>query len=382
MRKNRILIVLIWFFLLVLFFLQNSYKPIIVLSFFSIILIIDILLFLFSAKKYQVSTHLKSEFLDNKKISGQLTLKTTNRFLFNQVIVNYMLVNQLTNETIKKQVSFFNLKNNDETLNFQLESEYSGKLRLEVESIRFSDFFHLFEISGIGEISEEELVIYPDSYHFEITPPNFLGDANQTSLVINQNRAKQGDMFDFKTYEVGDPVKNIHWKMSMKEQELIVRELSEEASHKQLILLETNYLTTDSKVSNRSIHALVATFVSTIETMVENNQTITIGWLSQTSQTIQAETISSKENLQLIEKCLADISYQQADGLVWHYFKDYITQVNYSRIIYLHPDLTRGNFNEFPQTFPIAIGENSNALPNTTHIHAEHYEADIANLII
>ncbi len=382
MLKNRILIALIWFFLLLLFFFQNSYKPIIILCFFSIILILDTLLFIFSVKKYQVSTYLKSDILDNKNISGSIHLNTENRFIFNKAIINLVLINQLTNERTKKKITSFGLKGIGEKRDFEMSSKYSGNLRLEIESIKFTDFLNLFEVIGKGEKREDELVIYPDSYYFEVTPPTFVGETNQIALAVNQNNAKQGDMFDFKAYEVGDPVKNIHWKLSMKEQELIVRELSEEMSHKQFIILETNFLTSKNKISNKSLHALLSSFVSTIESMVESNQIIAIGWLSQKSQSIQIETIDSKEDLQIIEKCLADISYQKSDSLVWDYFKSYLTQVDYSRIIYLYPDRTSGSFNEFPQSFPIAVGEKRTVSADITHINANQYEVDIANLII
>ncbi|MEG0731890.1 MAG: DUF58 domain-containing protein [Vagococcus sp.] len=383
MRKNRILVGLIWFFLLFVFFIQNSFKPIVVLAFLTIVIVIDLIGFIFSKKAYHISTHIKGDLSNASKMSGCVKVTTPNHFLLNKMIINLSLVNQLTNEEVEKKLVLFPVKKKEEELEFELQSEYCGNLQLIIKSVQFSDLLGLVKLNGQGTSTEEAMVIYPKTVSFQLTSPNYFGNSEQMSLVVNQNLAKQGDMFDFKTYEVGDPVKNIHWKLSMKEQELIVRELSEEAAHKQLVILETNYLKGTGQVKGLVLHAMIASFVSVMEEMCTNHQTVSIGWFSQSSQSIQVETISSVEDLQIIEKCIADISYQEAPSLVWHYFREFMSQISYSRIIYIHPDVTGDILDELPQTISIAVGDKTKqSISTSLYINANQYEADITSMVI
>lgn len=383
MHKNRILIGLIWFFLLLVFLFQNSFKPVVVIAFFTIFIITELLGFIFSKKTYTLSTHITGDLTNASKIKGYVTLTTPNFFLLNKVVVKVSLVNQLTNDSVEKKLVFFSTRKEKQEIEFELNSTYCGNLQLNIQSVKFSDLLGLIELKGQGTVTEEAIVIFPQTASFELTAPNYFSHSEQVSLVATQNLVKQGDMFDFKTYEVGDPVKNIHWKLSMKEQELIVRELSEEAALKQLVILETNFLKDSTHVTGDVLHAMIATFVSIVEEMCANHQPISIGWFSQSSQTIKVETISSREDLKIIEKCLADISYQENTHLVWHDLEENMNQVSYSRIIYICPEGTKENVNEFPQTVPIIVGNHlSNVTPNNNYISANQYEADITSMVI
>lgn len=379
MRRNRSLFTLIYVLLIITFLLQNSFISIVILLFFTTILVFNLTIFFLSKKEYIIKTQIRGNIIDSSNLTGVVEVETPSTFLLNKIIINLSLVNQLTNESIDHNLVLLSSKQKKQVVTFDLTSLHCGNMRLQINSVYFSDFLRIIKIKGRGSFSEDSFTLFPNTSSLKITEPIFFDRSKEVIQATNEQLSKQGDVFDFKTYELGDPVKNIHWKLSMKERELMVKEFCEETNQTQLVILETTYLEEGAKATADDLHVMVTTFVSIIEEMVSNHQTVSIAWLSQMTQTIQIETLTSIEDLKIIEKCLADLTYQKSSNLVWHFFEKNINQSTYSRIIYVHPDSKEISINSFPELVPITIGTK----PVGNHyINVNQYILDISNLII
>ena len=105
-------------------------------------------------------------------------------------------------------------------------SSHCGKLIFEVKSLKIQDYIHLLTFLCPIEKSASAAVL-PVPYPVEIPPENrsMIQEDGETF-----DRFRSGDdpseVFDIREYRPGDRMSRIHWKMTAKEENLMVKEFS------------------------------------------------------------------------------------------------------------------------------------------------------------
>lgn len=103
-------------------------------------------------------------------------------------------------------------------------ADHVGAMFPGVESYVVSDIFGFFKKEHQPDLAGQELLVLP--VPFEVEPLTFAaGDMG----VETMKRAMEdpSSPSDFRNYQQGDPLKRIHWKMSARKRELIVRQFEE-----------------------------------------------------------------------------------------------------------------------------------------------------------
>lgn len=116
-------------------------------------------------------------------------------------------------------------------------ADHVGAMFPGVESYEVSDVFGFFKRRHQPVIEEQELLVLP--VPFDVEPLTFAaGDMG----VETMKRAMEDPTTpsDFRNYQVGDPLKRIHWKMSARKQTLMVRQFEEPALPDALVMLDTS----------------------------------------------------------------------------------------------------------------------------------------------
>ena len=118
-----------------------------------------------------------------------------------------------------------------------------GCIRFSTKYIKVYDFMGIFFIPVKVKFRANTIVLPKPM------KPALLPDSD--SSVIVGYKAKPGggfsDFYELRQYQSGDSLKNIHWKLSSKQDELIVREPCEPIFNKLIIKIE---LTDDTKVND------------------------------------------------------------------------------------------------------------------------------------
>ncbi|MBE5801041.1 MAG: DUF58 domain-containing protein [Clostridiales bacterium] len=116
-------------------------------------------------------------------------------------------------------------------------ADHVGAMFPGVESFTVADVFGFFKKKHVPDQEGQELLVLP--VPFEVEPLTFAaGDMG----VETMKRAME-DPFspsDFRNYQQGDPLKRIHWKMSARKREIIVRQFEEPALPDALVMLDTS----------------------------------------------------------------------------------------------------------------------------------------------
>lgn len=115
-------------------------------------------------------------------------------------------------------------------------ADHVGAMFPGVDSYVVSDVFGFFKREHKPDLHGQELLVLP--VPFEVEPLTFAaGDMG----VETMKRAMEdpSSPSDIRAWQQGDPLKRIHWKMSARKRELMVRQFEEPALPDALVLLDT-----------------------------------------------------------------------------------------------------------------------------------------------
>lgn len=116
-------------------------------------------------------------------------------------------------------------------------ADHVGAMFPGMESYTVSDVFGFFKREHQPDTAGQELLVLP--VPFDVEPLTFAaGDMG----VETMKRAMEdpSSPADIRAYQQGDPLKRIHWKMSARKREIMVRQFEEPALPDALVLLDTS----------------------------------------------------------------------------------------------------------------------------------------------
>jgi len=163
------------------------------------------------------------------------------------------------------------------TMNLAVKNGKTGKLIIRTKNIKANDFLGLFSLS-VAAPAASEVLIYPQLFGVHVQTDRKI-EVYGDSLNYSQNRAGNdvNEVFALHEYAEGDDLRKVHWKLSSKTDELMVREFGLPLNHPIAILLEL-------KKSGRSdddtrLSACVDTFVSLSVSLLQAGVGHYLSWL-------------------------------------------------------------------------------------------------------
>lgn len=126
-------------------------------------------------------------------------------------------------------------------INKEVRLNYAGQLSVSTKGTYIADPLMLFKFV-LKEYSEEKIEILPVLNE----PDNYVLYSNMGDLQSSNEYSKKrkgddtSEIFDLRGYVNGDSLNRIHWKLSAKEDELLVKDFSMPISRSNCILVELN----------------------------------------------------------------------------------------------------------------------------------------------
>ncbi len=170
-----------------------------------------------------------------------VTLNVENKSIFPvpkaEAVIEYQ--NTINGDINTVELYFPIQSRNCQKIDFQLTSKFCGKIKIRTDFVMIYDPIRLFKANTARNI-QTEITIMP-AYQ-EIN--GYISDScymDEESSKFSQT--KQGDdpseVFDFHEYRTGDKPSRIHWKLSSKKDEFIVKELSMPINEKTILFADT-----------------------------------------------------------------------------------------------------------------------------------------------
>ncbi len=122
-----------------------------------------------------------------------------------------------------------------------LRFRHFGPATMEIRNIRVYDAFGVFSVKKkLHQI--QELYVYPPCYHtLEIEVSDRQEHFNEETENVSDVRSgeNRSEIMEIDTYHEGDDIRNIHWKLSSKSDELIIKRFGESKDRKVHICIDT-----------------------------------------------------------------------------------------------------------------------------------------------
>lgn len=152
-----------------------------------------------------------------------------------------------------------------------LESRYAGRVEAQIEKFIVYDLFHLFYLQGCGR-KDRGVTAYPMP---EIAPDEELWSCVDGFPKENESRKRGTDYnpdYEIREYVPGDELKSIHWKLTAKQNRLMVRERLASGRQKINVLLPLG----DEKEEN---DALMDALYYLVQLLLEKEYPVQLYWM-------------------------------------------------------------------------------------------------------
>ncbi len=177
----------------------------------------------------------------------------------------------------------------DEIL-FPLMSEHLGLLHIELKKIRITDWLGIMDFSKKLD-DHTEISILPFS-RVSVEPDLSVVNTGMTEMEESKKKGHDySEVSEIREYQPGDKLQNIHWKLSAKKDELMVKD-RESLSSSQILMLVELY-NNKSVIIDRIISAAYGAAVY----FLQNQIPFSLMWWSVAEQDMKSRSIDNSSDL-------------------------------------------------------------------------------------
>lgn len=248
----------------------------------------------------------------NTKAVNQLPLPVSN------VIINLQMKYANYEEVYSHPFNFgiggYSLLN----LSTSVTSDYCGKINFFIKEIKIFDFCSLFKIRINCHCQEKVIVmpkLYEQSHNRQRSYNAYFSDSDEYS------QEKPGDdpseVFELRNYADGDNLNKIHWKLSSKGEDLIVKEYSLPMTKTEVILVEL--WAESSEEGRKNIDCIYQTAYAAGNYLCKNGVPFELAYFDKAVNKLKIITIDNFLDLQTAIMDIMDmVTYERP--LAWNYF--------------------------------------------------------------
>ena len=304
MSKTKVLYFLLVIGTLILFFLVKAYHVLMLLVML-LVLPIFFRISLFYCKKNITSDGGGDGLVYEKNEGIPIVLTLQNRGYLRaakvQIFINYH--NQFNASAYKRVLITALPAKKTKTVTFKLSSKFCGLLKVDIEAIKIQDAFELFEIKkAINKIIEL----------------NVLPGIKSTDKEGFEEDSGVEEPFGIREYREGDRQRQIHWKLSLKQDKWMVREYTLANKEKWLLFVDFCLSNQDNKL--KAIDQLLEEVSGVSDFLLSQATYHTIAWYDGTQETFEKLLIKNAADLlQAQQYLIAARPYEgEPRGLVFY----------------------------------------------------------------
>lgn len=272
MIKRRIACILLILSTLVLYFFANETVTLALLIALIIMPAASIGMLALSGKKLKLS--LTDSEIVREKPTMKLTLKNESFIPVALTELEISCENLRTGETDSALIQTSHGPKSGKEMDFEVQSGHAGRYRVSVANAVVMDPLMLWS-KKISCDDSKYITVLPELFEMHM---NYASDA---ALLENDRSADSrrgedpGDVRGIREYVPGDPVRNIHWKLSEKTDKVLIKELGTPITDQFLVILGS---AAEKSSDPEALEAIAAVFASLIETLRQDNVSLTIAW--------------------------------------------------------------------------------------------------------
>lgn len=290
----------------------------------------------FSGKKIQC--HFSKGTEGSKGKSAEVSLYMKNEDFLPVLLCTAVISveNKLTGskKIVEKNFSFFPKQKKIHT--FQLVEESCGCVEISILDLFIGDSLNLFKRKiKTGTTIKTEHFVLPSIFELPISKEE-LDQYDMESYRYSQS--KRGDdpseTFGIKSYMPGDNIKAIHWKLSSKMDDLVIREFGLPVDNKVLVIADKR-LQKEESLTEEEMSESTEIYLSVLYTLAKQGLQHDAGWYNYSQQEFECRKITTTDDVYALMPyvlsspfCIDEISTAE------HYLEADIEK-NYASYIYI-----------------------------------------------
>ena len=247
--------------------------------------------------------------------------------------------NRFSENKYKKYIDVTLDGKNQVNIACNIKSNHAGSVEIKLEKIKIYDYLCLFSLRK-KIYSSKIITVLPNSYEVKE-----INDLSRNEIACDSNKfstTKSGDdpseIFNIREYRAGDKIQKIHWKLSLKEQDLMVKEFSLPIDNDDIILLDLNI----KDESLNIVDGLLEIVASVSKLLNKLNREHFIYWYDVNKQNYIKERVTNEEDTVYILKYIL-LASKYSDEKV---LLDNIIENEYSNILYVTSHITEEKINQ------------------------------------
>lgn len=234
---------------------------------------------------------------------GMLRLKNGGKIHVLRISCELAIQNLLTGERAVVSVETAVRAGKTAAVPFTFTAAHTGKLAVSLENVRAMDFLGLFS-RRLSAAAEGTVTVPP------VLRPVALELAESADALADAqtySSRKPGydpsETFRIREYVPGDPIRQIHWKLSRKTDTLLVRDLGLPVVHRMLLLMETSVLPGTAILPSET-DVLLDLLFSVSAALLAMEIPHTAGWHDQRRDRFASREVASEEDQAVLREVL------------------------------------------------------------------------------
>ena len=259
-------------FALILYLFSNETVTLALLVSLIIALPVSFLLLRFTAGKVELD--ISDKLISAEKSSFCMILKNNGILPVPSVDVELRCENLRIGDSDNYTVSRGLMPRGSDEITIDVQPSHAGVYRLSVESATICDPLGIWT-KKLDFNDSRQLTVLPELFDINIIPAGVSAMPEADTQSHRTKGAVSGDMIGIREYVAGDPVRNIHWKLSEKTDKMLVKELGDPVTDQYLLLIDSS---ADIAQDPAALDAVASVFASLIRSMRENDMILSAGW--------------------------------------------------------------------------------------------------------
>lgn len=335
MLRNKIRYILI---LIMMGFLAILYNEYFMGILFLTIVIFPLLLF---AILFYVHRRLSYEMTSvahvlNKGEAIPISIQLHNPTIFpiDNLCITISYYNTFSN-IVKKQDFFVSIDNRTTTtVTCNLKSFHTGNLVISLSKIKVFDYLKIFSLCK-KDLNSVQVAILP--YYYELTE-DFLENCSKMQIESDSySTVKSGDdpseVFAIRQYREGDRLQRIHWKLSLKQDQLMIKEFSEPLNCSLVVFVDIENPQGEDML--KIVDAILECALSLSFTFMLKGYIHYLAWYDKVhGECKRVRIVNEKDLFEAVDGLLNSGSYKQDNNLAAMYYAEYPNE-QYTDLFYV-----------------------------------------------
>lgn len=227
-----------------------------------------------------------------KRIRAGVTVRNASRTAVVRCEVQISVRNRISGRKIKRMYQGILTPGREETFWCESASDFCGNMEIELESVRICDLLGIFHIKRAVH-SRASVKIMPE---FRLMPLEITRAVREFRTDADEySGEKRGDdpseLFQVREYRVQDSIRDIHWKLSAKEEELMVKEHALPLGCAVLVWIDLS----EKKTSASGFSKLLETAASLSVTLAEQKCIHLAAWYEEKNERIGMKRVKDEK---------------------------------------------------------------------------------------